>query len=275
MNSKISIITINYNNSEGLQKTIDSVIKQTFKNFEFIIVDGGSSDGSKDLLLPLENDIKWISEPDNGIYHAMNKGINMSTGNYLLFLNSGDYLINNDIIGQIDHRIDGNHSIYYSDIIFSDLTGDDRKVIFPEELTFDFFFTNNLSHQATFIKRMLFHELFFYNENFKIVSDWEFLIYAICKQNVSYKHLNIITTIYDGTGLSSNPVNSKLIEVERNITMKAYFPAFITDYAILSQLKEKRVAQFFTIKKYPLAWKILKFCIKIMILFLPKSEKTL
>ena len=99
---KLSIITINYNNKNGLQKTIDSVISQTFKDFEWIIIDGGSTDGSKELIEKYSQHITyWVSEPDKGIYNAMNKGIKVAKGEYLFFLNSGDYLVQPNTINQI------------------------------------------------------------------------------------------------------------------------------------------------------------------------------
>ena len=88
---KLSIITINYNNREGLKKTINSVINQTFRDFEYILIDGGSEDGSKEIILQHEAQFSyWRSEKDHGIYNAMNKGILAAKGDYLLFLNSGD-----------------------------------------------------------------------------------------------------------------------------------------------------------------------------------------
>ncbi|WP_158796533.1 glycosyltransferase family 2 protein [Pedobacter sp. L105] len=270
MNDKVSIITINYNNKTGLQKTINSVFEQSSTNFEFIVVDGNSTDGSKELLaLHSDQFTKWVSEPDSGIYNAMNKGISLSTGDYLLFLNSGDYLAGKDVIEKVIGMIDGSYGIYYGDIIFEELK-QKKKVVFPEQLTFNFFFAANLSHQASFIKRKLFDELFYYNEKFKIASDWEFFIYAICKQNVPYKHLPLLTTIYDGTGLSSNAVNYEVMYQERRISLQKYFPAFVEDYTQISQFQDRRVKQLLFIKKHSVAWKVLKALIKGILLFLPK-----
>ena len=92
---KLSIITINYNNREGLKRTIESVVNQTFTDFEWILIDGGSTDGSKELIEQYSNRFSyWVSEPDNGIYNAMNKGLRAAKGDYLQFLNSGDRLYN-------------------------------------------------------------------------------------------------------------------------------------------------------------------------------------
>jgi len=274
MSYKISIITVNFNNKVGLQKTIASVLSQTFKNFEFIIVDGASTDGSKALLADgnLET-TKWISEPDNGIYHAMNKGIKMSKGDYLLFLNSGDALINDEVLHMLDQKIDSTYDIYYGDIIF-DQAEKTTKIIFPERLTFGFFFRDNLSHQATFIKRSLFNKYFYYNEKFKIVSDWEFLIYVICKENVSYKHLNLITTLYDGNGISSKSNNYKTVYDERATSLAQHFPAFVKDYENISKLETRRMKQILRIQKSSIAWGMLKVFVKMIFFFLPKQKST-
>jgi len=272
---KFSIITINFNDKIGLEKTIKSVINQTYTDFEFIVVDGDSSDGSKMVLeAHSEHLTRWISEFDNGIYHAMNKGIRMATGDYLLFLNSGDILIDQDVLYAAAERIDGSVDLCYGNIHFKqkDKT---TKVGFPSKLTFDFFFDNNLSHQATFIRRVLFDRLFMYNEDFKIAADWEFFIYAVCKANVSYLHLNQFITVYDGAGISSDENSRKTITEERSITINNYFPAFKEDYERLSLFKQRRVKQFLLIKSHRGAWEILKILMKIIILFIPKKNTTI
>ena len=114
---KLSIITINYNNRDGLQKTIDSVVSQTYKNFEWIIIDGGSTDGSKELIEQYQDHCAyWCSEPDKGIYNAMNKGIEKAIGDYSLFLNSGDRLHDDTVIDKIvsflGKTVFGNYKIY-------------------------------------------------------------------------------------------------------------------------------------------------------------------
>jgi glycosyltransferase involved in cell wall biosynthesis len=269
---RFSIITINYNDKLGLQKTIESVINQTYTGIEFIVVDGGSSDGSKAVIEENSKNItQWVSEKDKGIYHAMNKGIKMATGDYLLFLNSGDSLIDHEVVATASNEMKDNKDLYYGDIYFKrkDQT---TKETFPETLTFDFFYYNNLSHQATFIKRTLFDDLFLYNESYKIAADWEFFIYAICKANVSYRHLPIYITLYDGTGISSNEKNKEIITKEREMTINKYFPAFKDDYALISLFREKRMRHFLRIKNNPIAWRILKSFMSILLVFIPKSD---
>ena len=101
-NPKLSIITINLNNAAGLRKTIESVVNQTFTDYEYLIIDGGSTDGSVEVIKEFADKITyWVSEPDKGIYNAMNKGILKARGEYLQFLNSGDWLVDNEVLFRV------------------------------------------------------------------------------------------------------------------------------------------------------------------------------
>ena len=130
-----SIITINLNNSTGLEKTIQSVTTQLFSDFEFIIIDGGSTDNSIDVIKKYESEItSWVSEKDNGIYDAQNKGIAKANGTYCLFLNSGDYLFSKDALKKV---FDSNltEDIVYGNIIYHENGSTDRKKSFPDNLS--------------------------------------------------------------------------------------------------------------------------------------------
>jgi glycosyltransferase involved in cell wall biosynthesis len=277
---KISIITINYNDKVGLEKTLNSVVNQTFKEFEYIVIDGGSTDGSKEFLEQNADKITyWISEKDSGIYNAMNKGIRIAKGDYLLFLNSGDDLCTLDILKQVEQEIDGTKDLYYGDAIFKYSHGDNI-VKFPDKLTFEFFTHNSLCHQASFIKRTLFEDIFYYNEDLKIISDWEFMVYSLCIKNISYKHLDINVSFYSLDGISSNPNSKVVIKQETDIVMNKYFPMFISDYdnfvetknELTNLLRFKRVEQLYFIKKFPIAWSFLRGFMNFILLFLPKSK---
>ena len=179
---KLSIITINYNNAVGLKKTLDSVAIQTYTDFEHIIVDGASSDGSVEIIheyestltshlsgddkvrdfvggsSPLASRLKWISEKDTGIYNAMNKGIRMSSGEYLLFLNSGDFLIAADVLEKVFENECS------ADILCARCNvSDNGKVIWtsnpPEKATFGTLYMVGLAHQSTFIRKSLFEQI--------------------------------------------------------------------------------------------------------------------
>lgn len=228
MKPKFSIITVNYNNLEGLKKTVESVINQTFQEFEFIVIDGSSKDGSANYIKQ-NNDLfdYWVSEPDSGVYQAMNKGIKKASGEYLLFLNSGDHFYNDEVLEK-------NHlEIKDSDIIYFDLQvveGDKKFIkIYPNTLSFSYFVEDTLPHPATFIKKEAFLKTNLYRENFKIVSDWKFFIDAICKYNLSYKRISKpLSTFYIG-GLSSNPENQIIKFKEKEDVIKGDYLLYTKD----------------------------------------------
>jgi glycosyltransferase involved in cell wall biosynthesis len=268
MPPKISIITVNYNDKAGLERTIASVSKQTWRDFEFIIIDGDSTDGSKEVIQSsIASVTHFVSEPDSGIYEAMNKGIALAKGEYLLFLNSGDSLVEETTLLQAETYLSGSHAIYYGDVIYQEIDKQKKRVM-PDELTFLFFLEHSLSHQATFIQRSLFQTVFLYNEANRIVSDWEFFIYAICKQNVLTQHIPLFIAIYDTTGISSNKDNYALMDEERRQTLVKYFPAFIEDYHSITALGSKRTKQFLFIGKHKIAWKILKGVMSLILFFI-------
>ncbi|MDQ0968502.1 glycosyltransferase involved in cell wall biosynthesis [Flavobacterium sp. W4I14] len=272
MSKKISIITINFNNKNGLEKTVISVVNQTWKDFEFIVIDGASTDGSTTVADKYQHQLsQYLSEPDHGVYHAMNKAIKRANGDYLLFLNSGDVLAEPNTLEKVQKHLDGRFGFYYGDAIYLEPDGEITRT-YPDQLSFSFFLAHNLSHQATFIKRKLFDEVFPYNENYKIVSDWEFFIYAICKINIPYQHLDQVICKYDVSGISSVLTNHKLMHEEREQTISNYFPLFIDDYKDITALKSKRFQQFLHIKKYKLGYKVLKAFMSVILIFLPKNK---
>ena len=221
----ISIITINYNSRKGLETTIASVLEQTYYPIEYIIIDGGSTDGSKAVIEKFEDRITyWVSESDKGIYHAMNKGINVAKGDYLLFLNSGDTFFSNESLSYYQPYLNPKNpiAIIYGNIQVMSNTPWIKT--YPDNLTFSYFIKDTLPHPASLIKRECFHD-FMYDETLKITSDWKFFMTGICKKNFSYKHINtVISTFYlDGIS-SSNPI---LVQQERRqILIKEFFWQF-------------------------------------------------
>lgn len=225
---KLSIITVNYNNIEGLKKTLESVLTQNWKNFEFIIIDGGSSDGSKEIIESNKEKLDyWVSEPDNGIYHAMNKGIKVANGEYLYFLNSGDHFDNSNALEKINTHLTEKDVVYF-DIKVVEKNGVRIKKC-PKQLSFQFLHQDLPAHQATFIKKSLFESLGYYDENLKIVSDWKFLLLAICKHQASYKYIEDVFSTYYADGLSSKEESQSLIKFEREQVLNAEFSAFFVD----------------------------------------------
>ncbi len=202
---KLSIITVCYNNKEGLQKTIDSVRDQTFKDYEFVVIDGGSKDGSKEIIETNKELFSfWCSEPDGGIYQGMNKGIEHATGEYCLFLNSGDWLAYKEVLKDV-FKCDFCEDILYGDVIRS--KGRMKRFIkYPKELSFaDFYKTSAaLHHQATFFKTTLFEKFGKYAENSYMNADWRFYFKTIVVNNVSYKHVGCLISVCDANGTSSS-----------------------------------------------------------------------
>lgn len=239
---KLSIITINYNNAAGLKKTLDSVVVQTYTDFEHIIVDGASTDGSVDEIIaysqsPIANRHKiiWLSEPDTGIYNAMNKGIRMAHGEYLLFLNSGDVFANTDVVQQ-----------FYDTPITADIaTGIEQesngRLIYPkqeDELSYSYFYDDTLMHQSTFVRRDAFERFGMYNEDYRIVSDWEWFFNALIKQSATYQALAFLVALFDGDGISNSQQHMLSHNEEREKVRQRVLPRIRTDYNELKRLQK-------------------------------------
>lgn len=268
---KLSIITINYNNLEGLRKTIESVVNQTWQEFEWIIVDGGSTDGSKELIEETSSQIiscgwsikhfseiedfvvqsfdtktivphclKWCSEKDKGVYNAMNKGILNSYGKYLLFLNSGDTLYNNTVLESV------NVLGWETDIIYGAC-----QVLSPKLSVWDvpeekvnalLFVKGSLPHQSIFFKKDLFIKFGLYDETLHIASDWKFCIDSLIFGNSTFRHVPLIISTYEGDGLSTN---YELLKKERASVLQSHFPvSIIQDLELACSLKEVQKYSF-------------------------------
>lgn len=234
---RYSVITINYNNKEGLNLTINSVICQTCTDYEFIIIDGGSTDGSVDIIKQHANIITyWISEKDKGVYHAMNKGITQAHGDYLIFMNSGDCFHSPEALSAFTN--------YQEDIICGKVlkgisirpSGHDKPTITLVDLI-----RGSLPHQAMFIKRELMHK-HPYDEKYKILSDWKFCLEAIVFDNCSFRNSDVIVADYDTGGISTN--SNGLLPKEREEILKEMFPPrIIADYQRLYPVDDELLDQ--------------------------------
>jgi glycosyltransferase involved in cell wall biosynthesis len=267
INLILTIVTINLNNKIGLGRTISSVLDQVFREFEYIIIDGGSTDGSLELIQENAPTIDyWISEPDDGVYQAMNKGIRQAKGKYCLFLNSGDWLIDRNVL-----------SIVFSQERTADiLTGmcnisQNGEVVFlakPETpLSLKSFVRNTLPHQATFIRRDLLEKYNYYSENYKIHSDYDFWIRSIILGNCSVENINIIIADYNMEGISSDVINNPNLQAEAIAILHKYFPervindyhnflAYQEDMIILNWVRSKKKLYVLLVILYRIATKI-------------------
>ena len=218
---KISIITINYNNAIGLEKTIKSVISQDFKDYEYIIIDGGSNDGSVDIIEKYADEIDfWVSEPDKGIYNAMNKGVSHTHGEYLNFMNSGDCYHANTVLKEINNKLNG------EDIIIGRCCNAETKMIYKslipgQSVTMMTMMKEMINHQSTFYHYTIFdkHQ---YDEKFKIISDWKVNLQSIVMDNCKIKVIDTFIVDYDMTGIST--INSELFQKERKMVLDELIP---------------------------------------------------
>lgn len=273
--TKLSIITVNYNNYSGLEKTIKSVISQNIHEYEYIIIDGNSTDKSKYVIESYKNSIDiWVSEPDKGIYNAMNKGVEMAKGEYLLFLNSGDYFYDNQVLAKnIEH-------VNIFDLIAFDIQekgqGIDRIKSHPREITFEYLFNNTLAHQSVFIKRELFKNVGLYDENLRIVSDWKFFINAFVYNRCSYKTVNQPLTVYSLDGISSTGEGTFIRKKEREIILKKEFHLFYNNYKEKAILESNRFKMLKELESNKFAQKLNSIFLRTMLyVFKRKTIKNL
>ena len=234
----LTIITINLNNKSGLQKTIESVINQSFKEFEFVLIDGESTDGSLEIIESYRSYFQvCVSESDRGVYHAMNKGIAYASGEYLLFLNSGDWLFNDKVIADVE-------SLFKDyDVISGDINIYDKEkwsiFVSEDKITVDYFLRISLFHQATFIKKELFLQNGMYDESFSLGGDYEFFIRTLLKNNNSYKHIPIVISNFVANGMSNKKEFEAINLKERQMAWEKNFSKLVYKHFVES----KRIVQ--------------------------------
>lgn len=231
---KFSVITINYNNCSGLIRTINSIIGQTFKDFELIIIDGGSSDGSVEQIRKVEEQLAyWCSEHDRGVYNAMNKGVGMATGEYSIFMNSGDCFHRNDVLERFS-RISCDVAAGYTDCVIWDSDNVAKEVkkqlTVPMEMTGKQIIQFGINHQSVFIKTELLR-IHPYDENLKFVSDYKFFIQALVLDSCTYEALPVVVADYDFSGMTSVESNKEKMDNERLQVLEELIPLrIVTDY---------------------------------------------
>lgn len=205
----LDIVTITLNNREGLERTMNSVLSQSFFHLiNYIIIDGGSTDGSKELIEQHKHNLYyWCSEPDKGIFNAMNKGVDHLTGDYVLFLNSGDYLHSSTTIENVYDQLDsdivyGNQITFHNTDAIVSYVARDSVTKYPDKLDEGFFRRSALPHQSTFIRTSL-QKQHKYDESCKIAGDWKLTREAILDNGASYKHIPMVISHYNLDGISS------------------------------------------------------------------------
>lgn len=242
---RLTIITVCYNEINGIQRTIDSIINQTWQHFEWIVIDGGSTDGTYEKFLPHRTRISsLITGKDRGIYHAMNKGVALAEGEYLLFLNGGDHFTDNQSIDNAMSMFDYRFDINYCPILL------DNKHLFnvQTEVTPEYLYKRSMPHGGSFIKAQLLKERP-YDESFKIAADYDFFAWAKLKRKATIHLINHPLSVLYLNGISST--NLELLQIENRTIREKYFnmyQKFILNET--NQQKIQRVKFLFTHPRY-------------------------
>ena len=263
----LSIITINRNNAAGLEKTMRSVVSQMGGDFEYVVIDGASTDGSVEVIRSFEASLgerlKWISEPDKGIYNAMNKGIRMASGAYLQFLNSGDCLCADDVTERMLGALkeNGIPSILYGNML-KDMP-DGRilrdRCFAGKDITFLGFYRGALNHSPAYIRKALFEEYGLYDENLRIVSDWKWFLQVIILGKETPVYVDMDVTLFDMNGISET--NKTLGKTERERVLNELFPeSILADYEQWSF----SIDQMKRLKRHPWAYRIVWFIERVL-----------
>lgn len=219
---KISIVTVTFNAAKTLEQTIQSLISQTYHDIEFIIIDGASSDGTIDIINKYANKITyWISEPDNGIYDAMNKSLKIATGDFLLFMGADDVFYKHDIIEIMAKQMIHSNIVYYGNVLFKGLNkihnGKFNKIKWG---------TTNISHQAIFYPKSI-YKSYSYNTKYKIYADYAYNL-ILLKNNVKFIYVNEIITLYSMEGVSAKNTDISFQEdykelLKESVGLPAYY----------------------------------------------------
>lgn len=237
---KVSIITISYNNAKGLLRTIESVVGQTYTDYEYIVIDGGSSDESKEIIESFSDKITyWVSEPDKGVYNAMNKGIAIAKGEYLHFLNSGDSYASEDVLQKTFSKEYTEPLLRGTQICDYDTHQIKWENLGNREVTLYDMFVNTMLHQATFIRRDMFEKYGLYDETLKIVSDWKFFFLTILGgERTAFLNLDVV--VFEMEGISTSRLHGERHLQERKQVIKELMPHNqLADYERLRMLEQE------------------------------------
>jgi len=224
--TKLSIITICYNEQKYIRTTCKRIVSQSFQDFEWIVVDGGSTDGTLDILEIYKDRMNiFISEKDNGSISAVNKGIQKAKGEYVLQIHGGDYLSSDDVLEKVQQYLYLNKDILYGDcgIITEEGIPTSKFIAPPSEDIGEYFFCqNNICTPSTFIRKELFQLYGLYDEQYKVVTDWEKWI-VFNKNSVSFYKIPEMITCFRLGGISNSPKYRSQHMEERGIVLKKHY----------------------------------------------------
>lgn len=229
MSPRLSIVTICLNDRVGLAAALDSVLVQTYRDWELVVVDGASTDGSVEEIRSREDRIaSWVSEKDGGIFDAQNKGLARSRGEYVLFLNAGDRLASADALARLMEP-PPTEDVVYGDAWFQ-WKGQLRPWRQPDRLTFAFLMRSSLAHQATAFRRELFERVGPADATFRIAGDYEFVLRAVVVHGATARHVPFPVAVHDAHGVSSLPENAARVERERERAQGKNLPRLVLEH---------------------------------------------
>lgn len=225
----VSVITACLNSEKYLKRAIESLLIQDYSNIEHIIIDGGSRDGTLDVIKKHGTHISyWTSEPDKGIYDAMNKGIDASKGDILYFLNSDDRLYDKDVIKNAVYFLNSKKADFaYGNILNRSLN--DKSLLlgkYPNFITKRHFLRGTIGHPATFFRRDCFKKVGKFDIRYTILSDYEWFLRALFKYNLRSYHMKQVVSVFQCNGTSSDEKSRNCIASERKSIEKIYFSRF-------------------------------------------------
>ena len=247
---KISVITVNFNDRDGLEETVRSVAAQTYRDIEYIVIDGGSTDGSKEVIEKHSCNISyWVSERDKGIYNGMNKGIAAATGNYCIFMNSGDTFFDDNVISNVSEQLDADIVCGNAQIV----KGGDYLWTAPEKIDLSWWLNRySICHQSTFIRTEILKTRP-YNENYKVVADYESFFYETIVNKRSYKKINLTVCNYGVDGISAS--HDKADDDKIRVIDTFRYNGLIEEDELLRLCKKLH----YNGRRYKLALKLLKY----------------
>jgi glycosyltransferase involved in cell wall biosynthesis len=245
---KISIITVCLNSKDGIERTIQSVLSQGYENIEYIIIDGKSSDGTLDIIGRYKSKIALlVSEEDKGIYNAMNKGLGLMTGEIVLFLNSGDYLFDNDVISDVADvfRQKPEIQVLYGNVVND--YGKKRKLRKYKNINRLFFSCSTLCHQVIFAKRDVFVKYGYFDEKYTRNADYDWIMGVFFCKDITTYYFDRTISVYNMWGVSSSQIKfmDEIVSSKKkyfsNPELLLYYPICLIRQRFRKLFLEKRI----------------------------------
>lgn len=225
---QISVITVCLNTKDTIEETLLSIFNQTFKDIEIIVIDGASKDGTLEIIDKYKDKIThFVSESDNGIYDAMNKGIKLATGDFICFLNAGDTFYDTSIFEKVEKKLIQNPECKF---IFGDaeyISKENSKIVSYENIKNEFsIIFDNICHQSIFYHKSLFEQFGLFSQDFKIYADWDFNINCLAKNKVKAMYLPLTICKFQLGGTCSNHESKKICKREKQLLIEKYYSEY-------------------------------------------------